>query len=116
MSRKSEFNIQRILKGSHSMTTRAFFVAAGLCAASLTPASADSVTAAALSWDPSARTLTLEDYSQVSSIPATVKVPDIKPGDVVTVDYQGSENGYDTINSITINRNIAKRVLPAKRG
>jgi hypothetical protein len=98
------------------MTTRALLTAAGLFAAGLTPAFADSITAAVLSWNPSERTLTLEDYSQIANIAATVSVPEIKPGDVITVDYLGSENGYDTITSITVNRDVAKRVLPRKRG
>jgi hypothetical protein len=96
--------------------TRALFVAAGLFAASLTPALADSVTAAAISWDAGQRTITLEDYSQFANIPATVAVPDINEGDVITVDYSALDNGYDTINSIIVNRDIAKRILPPKRG
>lgn len=95
---------------------RALFVATGVLAASLSPASADVITAAVLSWDATQRTITLEDYSQFANIPATVKVPDIKEGDVITVDYVAYDNGYDTINSITINGDIAKRILPAKRG
>jgi hypothetical protein len=99
------------------MMTRALCVAAGLIAASLTPSLADSVSASAIAWDATQRTITLEDYSQFASIPATVNVPDIKPGDVITVDYSALDNGYDTINSITINRDIAKRMVPPpKRG
>lgn len=98
------------------MTTRALLMAASLFTVGLTPAFADSITAAVLSWDPSERTLTLEDYSQVANIAKTVNVPEIKPGDVITVDYLGSENGFDTITSITVNRDVARRVLPGKRG
>jgi hypothetical protein len=116
MSRKTTINLQRILKGFPTMT-RALFVAAGLLAASFTPALADSVTAAAISWDAAQRTITLEDYSQFANIPATVNVPDIKEGDVITVDYSALDNGYDTINSITVNRDIARRMVPPpKRG
>jgi ABC-type Fe3+-hydroxamate transport system substrate-binding protein len=95
------------------MTTRALFVAAGLLAASFSPALADSVTAGVIAWDPAGRTITLEDYSQFAAIPDTVAVPAIKEGDVITVDYSALDNGYDTINSITVIRDVAKRLVPA---
>ncbi len=99
------------------MMTRALCVAAALLAASFTPSLADSVTAGVISWDGGQRTITLEDYSQFASIPDTVKVPEIKPGDVITVDYSALDNGYDTINTITVNRDVAKRMVPLpKRG
>jgi hypothetical protein len=100
------------------MNMRVLLIGSGLLLASLGPALADSVTASVISWDPAQRTITLEDFSQFAGIPATVKVPDINPGDVVTVDYEAYDNGYDSINSITVNRDIAKRLLPqpGKRG
>ena len=100
------------------MKTRALFVAGGLLAASLTPALADSVTAYVDAWDPGARTITLDDQSQIASIPATVTVPaGLEIGMQITVDYQGDENGIVSINSITINRNVAKRLpVRANRG
>ena len=100
------------------MLTRALLVAGGLLAASIGPALSDSVTASAISWNAAQRTITLEDFSQFAGIPDTVKVPDIKAGDVVTIDYEALDNGYDSINSVTINRDIAKRLVPqaGKRG
>jgi hypothetical protein len=100
------------------MMTRVLLVAGGLLAASIGPALSDSVTATVIDWDAAQRTITLEDFSQFASIPATVKVPDMKPGDVVTVDYEAYDNGYDSINSITVNRDVAKRLVPqpGKRG
>ena len=99
------------------MTLRALFVAAGLCAAGLTPAAADSVTASVTHWDAANRTITLEDHSKFSDIPATVSIPaDLKTGDEVTVDFQGDENGIAAYNSVTIVRDIARRQVPNKRG
>ncbi len=100
------------------MTARVLFVAAGLLAASFTPAFADSVTAIVTDWNPVNRTITLEDRSQFASIPAEVAVPDMQPGDEVTVDYLAAEDGVEGYNSITVIRNVAKRLvpLPPKRG
>jgi hypothetical protein len=117
MSRKTKINLQQIPKGFPIMTTRALLVAGGLLIASFSPALADSVTAGVISWDSAERTITLEDYSQFAAIPGTVAVPDIKSGDVITVDYSALDNGYDTINSITVIKDIAKRLNPNdKRG
>jgi hypothetical protein len=99
------------------MIMRALLVTGGLLAASIGPALSDSITAAVTDWDAAGRTITLEDYSQFASIPGTVTVPDIKAGDVITVDYSALDNGYDAINSITVNRDIARRLVPPpKRG
>jgi len=100
------------------MTARALFVAAGLLAASFTPAFADSVTAVVTDWNQVTRTITLEDRSQFANIPAEVKVPPMQPGDEVTVDYLAAEDGVEGYNSITVIRNVAKRLvpLPPKRG
>jgi hypothetical protein len=100
------------------MTTRALFVAAGLLAAAFTPAFADSVTAVVADWDSATRIITLEDKSQFADIPKTVSVPDLKPGDEVTVDYLAAEDGVESYNSITVTRDIAKRLVPqpGKRG
>jgi hypothetical protein len=99
------------------MSARALLVATGLLAASIGPALSDSITATVNAWDAASRTITLEDYSQFASIPATVKIPDIAVGDQVTVDYIAYDNGYDTINSITVIKDIAKRLNPNdKRG
>ena len=87
------------------MSPHALFVAAGLLAASLTPAFADSVTAKVSTWDAASRTLTLEDQSQFVDIPGTISLPqDLAPGTSVTIQYQGSESGVDTIDSVTIGK------------
>jgi hypothetical protein len=100
------------------MTTRALLLAAGLLAASFSPALADSVTATVTAWDPASRTMTLSDMSQFAGIPTTIAVPaDLAPGDQVTVDYQALDNGVDSYNSITVIKDIAKRLTPNdKRG
>jgi predicted Zn-dependent protease len=100
------------------MTARALFVAAGLLAASFTPTFADSVTAIVADWNATTRTITLEDRSQFADIPAEVKVPPMQAGDEVTVDYLAAEDGVEGYNSITVNKDIAKRLvpLPDKRG
>lgn len=99
------------------MSARAFVLAAGFVVASLTPALCDSVTAAVTDWDAVNRTITLEDNSKISDIAKTVAVPSLKQGDIVTVDYNGSENGIDSINSITVITDVAKRQVPVpKRG
>jgi hypothetical protein len=95
-----------------TMSARALLVAAGLLAASIGPALSDSVTATVTAWDATSRTLTLEDHSQFASIPATVKVPEIAVGDQVTIDYIAYDNGVDAINSITVIKDIAKRLNP----
>lgn len=97
------------------MMTRALLVGCGLLMASLTPGLADNFTAEVLSYDPGLRTIIFEDLSQLSGIPATVAIPDIKKGDVVTVDFEASENGYEAINSITVkNRAISRRLPPLR--
>jgi archaellum component FlaG (FlaF/FlaG flagellin family) len=100
------------------MMTRAYFVAAGLLAASFTPAFADSVTAVVADWNQASRTITLEDKSQFADIPKEVAVPhDLKAGDEVTVDYLAAEDGVEGYTAITINKDIAKRLTPNdKRG
>lgn len=99
------------------MTTRAILVATGLFVLSFSPAIADSIAANVTNWDSATRTITLEDGSMFKDIPATVTVPaELKSGDNVTVDYEGSENGIDAINSVTINKDIAKRLRPAQKG
>jgi predicted Zn-dependent protease len=100
------------------MTTRALLVAAGLLAATLTPAFADSVTAVVADWDQVTRSITLEDRSQFADIPAEVTVPkELQTGQEITVDYYADEDGIQAINAITINRDVAKRLLPNdKRG
>ena len=94
------------------MKTRAFFVGLGLLAASSAPVLADSVTGKVTNWNPSQRTITFDDLSQFASIPQEVAVPDIKTGDVVTVDFEQLDNGYDTINSVTIRDRAITRRLP----
>jgi predicted Zn-dependent protease len=118
MSRKTKINLQRILKGFPIMTARALFVAAGLLVASFTPAFADSVTAVVTHWDQVTRTITLEDRSQFADIPAEVTVPPLQASDEVTVDYLAAEDGIQAINAITVNTDVAKRLvpLPQKRG
>jgi hypothetical protein len=94
------------------MKTRASLVSLGLLAASFGPALADNVSATVERWDASTRTLTLDDKSQFADIPKEVSVPDMKHGDLVTIDYYADEDGIQAINAITANRDIAKRVLP----
>jgi hypothetical protein len=99
------------------MSARALVLAAGLVAASFTPAFSDSITATVKSWDAANRTITLEDESMVVGIAKTVSVPSLKAGDEVTVDFNGSENGIDSVNSITVITDVAKRQVPVpKRG
>jgi len=100
------------------MTARALLVAGGLLIASFSPALADSVTANVAEWNATTRTITLEDRSQFADIPAEVTVPPLQAGDEVTVDYYADEDGIQAINAITVNTDIAKRLvpLPQKRG
>ena len=100
------------------MTARALLLAGGLLAASFSPASADSVTATVLNWDTASRTITLEDFSQFAEIPGAITVPaDLAPGDQVTVDYEAYDNGVASYNSVTVIKDIAKRLTPNdKRG
>ncbi len=100
------------------MSTRALLLAGGLLAASFSPALADSVTATVLNWDAASRTITLEDFSQFAEIPAAIKVPaELAPGDQVTVDYEAYDNGVASYNSVTVIKDIAKRLTPNdKRG
>jgi hypothetical protein len=99
------------------MTLRALTVATGLFALSMTPAMADAVTAAVAEWDAAKRTLTLEDQSQFTNIPAAIAIPnDLEPGMEVTVDYNGTEDGVASYNSVTVNRDVARRPVPNKRG
>ena len=102
------------------MSMRAFFVAAGLLTASFGPALSDSVTATVTAWDAASRTLTLEDFSQFADISAKVAVPPgLKAGDEVVVDFEGSENGIEAVNSVQLITDVAKRMLPPpadKRG
>jgi len=107
-----------ILKGFLIMTTRAMFVAAGLLVAGLTPAFGDSVTAVVVDWNQTTRTITLDDRSQFAAIPATVAVPkELRAGHEITVDYAADEDGIQAIYTITVNRDVARRLLPSdKRG
>jgi hypothetical protein len=98
------------------MMTRAFLVAGGLLVASIGPAFCESITATVTGWDSVTRTITLEDMSKFSDIPATVTVPSLKAGDQVTIDYRASESGVDDIDAITIINDMAKRLLPPTRG
>lgn len=100
------------------MTTRALLIGAGLLAASFGPALADNVTGTVNGWDAASRTLTLNDMSQFMNIAKEVAVPDVRAGDLVTVDFYADEDGIQAINAITVNRDIAKRLPPptSKRG
>jgi hypothetical protein len=100
------------------MTLRALLVGAGLLVASFSPALADQVTAVVTDWNATTRTITLDDQSQFASIPNEVAVPDLKAGDEVTIIYQADEDGIQAINSVTLDKEMAKRVvpLPPKRG
>jgi len=100
------------------MNTRALLVAGGLLVASFSPALADTVTATVADWNVTTRTITLDDQSQFANIPKDVAVPDLQPGDEVTVDYLAAEDGVEAYTSITVNRDGAKQLvpLPQKRG
>ena len=100
------------------MTTRALLIATGLLVASLNPALADQVTATVTDWNATTRTITLDDRSQFADIANEVAVPALKAGDEVTIQYQADEDGIQAINSVTVNTDVAKRVvpLPQKRG
>jgi hypothetical protein len=91
------------------MSKRLFALAAALLITSVTPILAESLTGTVTEWDPTDRTITLDDMSKFASIPETVTVPaNLKAGDRVIIDYEGGENGYEIINSITIIKNNAK--------
>lgn len=100
------------------MTIRALLVGTGLLVASFSPALADQVTAIVTDWNATTRTITLDDQSQFASIPKEVAVPDLKAGDEVTIVYQADEDGIQAINSVTLDKEMTKRVvpLPQKRG
>jgi hypothetical protein len=95
------------------MIMRALLVAGGLLAAGIGPAVCDNVTATVTGWDTASRTITLEDMSQFAGIPAQIAVPaDLAPGDQVTVDYEALDNGVDAYNSVTVIKDVAKRLTP----
>jgi hypothetical protein len=59
----------------------------------------------------------MEDHSQFMNIPAAIATPnDLEPGMEVTVDYNGTEDGVASYNSVTVNRDVARRPVPNKRG
>lgn len=85
------------------MAKRTLVVAAALLIASATSVLAETVTGTVTKWNPKYRTITLDDMSKFASIPKTVAVPEsLKAGDRVIIEYEGGENGYEIINSITI--------------
>ncbi len=87
------------------MKMRVLLVAAGLLAASAAPVLADSVTAKVLNWDPSGRTITLQDNSQFMDIAPAVAVPaDLTTGDRVTVSYADKPemDGVQTVTAVVI--------------
>ena len=99
------------------MSTRTLLLATGLLAASIGPALCESVTATVTAWDAATRTITIEDMSQFSAVPATIKLPDdFAAGDQVIVDYEAYDNGVASYNSVTVIKDVAKRLLPPNRG
>ena len=100
------------------MMTRALLIAGSLLVASFCPALADEVTAKVTDWNPATRTITLEDQSQFANIAKDVAVPDLQAGDEVTIKYQADEDGIQAINSVTVDADVAKRIvpMPQKRG
>jgi hypothetical protein len=96
------------------MNMRALLVGCGLLLASFGTASADNLTATVIDWDGASRTITLEDFSQFANLPKEVAVPGgLKASDRVAIDWDATEDGYATINSITvIDRDISRRLLP----
>jgi hypothetical protein len=118
MARTTVNPSNRILKGFPTMALRALLAGAGLLVASFSPALADQVTAIVTDWNATTRTITLDDQSQFANIAKEVAVPDLKAGDEVTIIYQADEDGIQAINSVTLDKEMAKRVvpLPPKRG
>jgi hypothetical protein len=96
------------------MMTRALLVGCGLLLASMGPSFADTITARVINWDTVSRTITLEDMSQFADLPKEVAVPgDLKANDRVTIDFEATEDGYATINSITpADSEISRRLPP----
>lgn len=85
------------------MALRGFVLGAAFLAAGLVPAVADSVTASVETWNPVTRTLVLSDKTQFQTISSSVAVPDtLATGKTVTIVYDGSESGVDSILSIEV--------------
>ncbi|MGX1495717.1 hypothetical protein [Roseibium aggregatum] len=85
------------------MALRGFVLGAAFLAAGLVPAVADSVTASVETWNPVTRTLVLSDKTQFQTISSSVAVPDtLAAGKTVTIVYDGSESGVDSILSIEV--------------
>nr|MEC9418478.1 hypothetical protein [Pseudomonadota bacterium] len=85
------------------MAIRGFVLGAAFLAAGLAPATADSVTTSVETWNPATRTLVLSDKTQFQTISSSVAVPDtLAAGKTVTIHYNGSENGVDSILSIEV--------------
>ncbi|EAV42111.1 hypothetical protein SIAM614_20520 [Stappia aggregata IAM 12614] len=85
------------------MALRGLVLGAAFLAAGLVPAVADSVTASVETWNPTTRTLVLSDKTQFQTISSSVAVPDtLAAGKTVTIVYDGSESGVDSILSIEV--------------
>ena len=85
------------------MQLRAAIAAAVLLAASTLAARADgTLVVEVTNWDPVNRVLTFNDRTQVANVTPDLGLPeDIKPGDVIVIQYAGGDNGIDRITSIT---------------
>ncbi|MCB1478533.1 MAG: hypothetical protein R3D43_02180 [Tepidamorphaceae bacterium] len=85
------------------MQLRAAIAAAVLLAASTLAARADgTLVVEVTNWDPVNRVLTFNDRTQVANVTPDLGLPeDIKPGDVIVIQYEGGDNGIDRITSIT---------------
>ncbi|WP_417671978.1 hypothetical protein [Roseibium sp.] len=63
---------------------------------------ADFVTAKVQSWDPASRTLILDDETQFQAVPDSIVLPETLAGQMVTINYNASEDGVQEILSIEI--------------
>jgi hypothetical protein len=113
MSRE-EIDLSTDSERNSDMIARTLLAGCGLLLASYGPASADTLTAKVIAWDAAARTITLDDFSKFADLPKEAPVPsDLRINDVVTIDWDATEDGYQTINSITIiDRELSRRLPP----
>jgi hypothetical protein len=85
------------------MAIRAILFGAGLLAAGVIPAAADTVTSTIKSWEPETRTLVLGDNSQFQAIATEVFVPEeLSAGQTVTITFEGAEDSVEKVISVEI--------------
>lgn len=85
------------------MSIRTTIAAVALLAASTLAAFADGTLVVEVTdWNAEKGVLTFNDRTQVSGVTADLGLPEnLKAGDVVTIEYEGGEDGIDRIVSIT---------------